>query len=273
MSTDFSLIHTTSLREALGLEPGDLISLIGGGGKTSLMFRLAHEIAASGKCVISTTTTRILPPPPEDSESIILEEETETLIARLGESFRRYRHVTVARSHPDADKLKGLLPEALDLIHRLKLADYIVNEADGAACKPLKAPNLTEPVIPSSTSVVVAVVGVEVVGKPLLPENAFRIEQISHLTGLKEGELITTEAVSLLLTHPRGIIQHAPQVRIVPFINKAGEDQAGQAEILAAEILDRRHPQIERVVFGEVRRPNYPLTVVSLKANKLNCKP
>ena len=188
-------------------------------------------------------------------------------------ALRRYRHVTVAHSCPNADKIKGLLPQTVDCLRHLDLAEYIINEADGAAGQPLKAPKPTEPVMPSSTSLVVAVVGIEAIGRPLLAENAFRIENISRLTGLKEGDIITTEAVATLLTHPQGIIQYAPEGRIVPLINKVGEKQAAQAEALAIEVLRRQHPQIARVVFGEVRRPACPLTVVFVKTDGLDDNP
>ncbi len=270
MPASLSLSDTKSLAKALGLKQGNVISLVGGGGKTSLMFRLARELAADGMHVITTTTTRIMPPTPEESECVILEEDEGALVVCAQEALGRFRHITLARSHPDTDKLLGLLPETVDVLHRAGVADYIVNEADGAGCRPLKAPNPTEPVIPLSTSLVVAMVGIEVVGRPLLPENAFRIEYISRLTGLSEGELVTIEAVALLLTHPQGIIQHAPEGRIIPFINKAGEDQAALAASLAAEILHRHHPQIDRVVFGEVRRPDYPIAIASLETIKLH---
>jgi len=272
MSNNLSFIHTNSLAQALGLHQGELVSLVGGGGKTSLMFRLAQELAAGGKRVISTTTTRILSPSPEESGLVILENDAEALAIQAKEAIGNHRHITLARAYPDADKLKGLLPETMDYLHRLGLADYIINEADGAGCRPLKAPNPTEPVFPTSTTLVVAIVGIEAVGQPLLAENAFRIEYISRLTGLKEGEEITSEAVSLLLTHPEGIIQHSPLVRIIPFINKAGEDQVQQAETLAADILRRRHKYIDRVVFGEVRRPDYHLTVVFPEAGMVHTK-
>jgi len=263
MPLSFFLSDTTSLAKALDLRPGDVVSIVGGGGKTSLMFRLAHELAADGRSVITTTTTRIIPPAPEESECLVLEDDEDRLITRAREALKVYRHITLARSRPNADKLIGLLPTTVDSLHNLEIADYIVNEADGAASRPLKAPNPTEPVFPSNTSLTVAMVGIEAVGRRLVSENVFRVEHVSRLTGLTEGELVTMEAVSLLLTHPQGIIQYAPAGRIIPFINKAGEGYAEMAKSLAAKILQLRHPQIERVVFGEVRRPDYPVTIVS----------
>ena len=51
-----------SLREGLKLEKGGVVSLVGAGGKTSLMFRLARELSIAGDAVLTTTTTKIFEP-------------------------------------------------------------------------------------------------------------------------------------------------------------------------------------------------------------------
>ena len=45
------------LKRALGPERGEVVSLVGAGGKTTTMFRLSDELASDGWKVISTTTT------------------------------------------------------------------------------------------------------------------------------------------------------------------------------------------------------------------------
>jgi probable selenium-dependent hydroxylase accessory protein YqeC len=246
-----------SLAESLNLRPSEVIALSGGGGKTSLMFALAGELAEAGKKVITTTTTHIMQPSGDESPCVILEENEERLFPRLKDELARYRHVTAACPRPEAGKLRGVLPETLDRLQAMQLADYIINEADGAARKPIKAPNATEPVIPQSTTLVVAVSGVDALGSTLSHDTAFRPELITRLTGLVEGDVITREAVATLLTENEGIIQYAPRgARIVPFINKT--ELAGNPEevkLLAKAILSRRYPQIERVVAGSLKSP------------------
>ena len=55
----------TSLGQALMLGDGGVISLVGAGGKTSLMFKLAHELSKTGEPVLTTTTTKIFEPGPD----------------------------------------------------------------------------------------------------------------------------------------------------------------------------------------------------------------
>ena len=47
------------LPDALGVTRGEMVSLIGAGGKTTTLFRLAKELRDQGCKVMVTTTTKI----------------------------------------------------------------------------------------------------------------------------------------------------------------------------------------------------------------------
>ncbi|MCL1885792.1 MAG: selenium cofactor biosynthesis protein YqeC [Dehalococcoidia bacterium] len=245
--------QSSSLSESLGLEFSENIALVGGGGKTSLMFRLAQELAGNGQKVISTTTTHIFPPSCKETPCLIVESEEDALVERLTQELPIHKHVTLALALDNNGKLKGLSPEILDKIQALDLADYIVNEADGAAGKPIKAPRHGEPVIPTSTTLVLALVGLDALGAPLSTEKASRIEFIERLAGLSLYDIMTDEVIATLLTEPNGIIQNTPpNARIVPFLNKSDLVSTEAVESLASAILARRHMQINQVVAGSL---------------------
>lgn len=249
----------SGLAEAFDLLASEIISLVGGGGKTTLMFQMAGELVKCGKTVITTTTTRIMAPAHAESPCLIVEEDEERLFERLEEGIGKHRHVTVACLRPGDGKLKGLLPETVDKIVHLKLANYIINEADGAKRKPVKAPNATEPVIPSATSLVVALVGMDAFNAKLSREVAFRNELITRLTGLSEGGIISSEVMATLITAKEGITQHSPvAARIIPFINKT-DLAAGVTGVrdLVSAILSRGNPSITRVVAGSLKTSEY----------------
>jgi probable selenium-dependent hydroxylase accessory protein YqeC len=255
----------SGLVEAFDLRPSEIVSLVGGGGKTTLMFQLAGELLKSGKTVITTTTTRIMEPSSVESACLLVEEDEERLFGRLKEEMGKHRHVTAARLRPGDGKLKGLLPETVDKLADLKLADYIINEADGAGRKPIKAPNATEPVIPSSTTLVVAVVGMDALNSKLSSEVAFRSELITRLTGLPEGGIISSEVMATLITAKEGIAQYTPApTRIIPFINKT-ELAAGGAGVqdLATAILSRCNSSITRVVAGSLKTSKSACQVIA----------
>jgi hypothetical protein len=51
--------EVASLMEALAIGAREHIALVGGGGKTTLMFALAEEVSRNEKRVITSTTTKV----------------------------------------------------------------------------------------------------------------------------------------------------------------------------------------------------------------------
>lgn len=245
----------STLREAFDIFPGEVISLVGGGGKTTLMFALSHELITPERVVISTTTTKIFPPSSIDTPCLlILKEEKEVLdfILKNGPAFG---HITLASEKLVASgKLQGIKPELVVELSKLEPVNYIIVEADGAARRSLKAPDpVFEPVIPEDTSLVIPVVGLDALGCKLVEENVFRSEIAAQLTGMALGDIVSSETIAVLLTHPMGIIHGSPEgARIIPFINKVDTDIGlSQAENLASKILEAKHPRIDKVVLGQ----------------------
>lgn len=245
--------QTFSLTEAFGLGQFENIALVGGGGKTSVMFRLAHELTSAGKKVISTTTTHIITPTEKETPCLIVESDEDVLIQRLIQALSVHKHVTLALAQDNDNKLKGLSPEMLDQIQALNVADYVINEADGAGCKPIKAPRHGEPIIPTTTTLVVALVGLDALDTPISTETAFRVEYIKRLTGLSHGGAMNNEVIATLLTHPHGIIQNAPSgARIIPFLNKTDIVPSETVAPLVSAVFARQHTQIKQVVAGSL---------------------
>lgn len=241
-----------TLAEALGLARDDVVALVGGGGKTTAMFRLAREVVERGGRAITTTTTKIfaaqiaLAPAHVPASAAT----RETVAAALAE----HRHVLViGPAIVETARAEGV---SLDLFGRLRawFPDVcILNEADGSRMRPFKAPAAHEPVIPLETTLVVAVVGADVFGTPLDEEHVHRAELVGRLTGAPLGAPVTPEMVARVLRHPDGGRKGAPVgVRVVVLINKVESlpDRA-PAEETAARLL--RDPAIHSVVLANLR--------------------
>src|SRR5262249_25524361 len=155
---------------ALGVTGHEVVALVGGGGKTSAMFRLAREVVESGGTAITTTTTRIF------GAQIALAPAHvpagEATRERVAETLDEHQHVlVVGETNPRDGKAEGV---SLELFGRLRAwfpRACLVNEADGSRMRPFKAPAGHEPVIPSATTLVVPVVGADVFGQPLDAEH------------------------------------------------------------------------------------------------------
>jgi len=246
---DHEKIGDSVLLHHIPLTGGDVISIVGSGGKTTLMYLLARELSNKGDKVITTTTTKIFPPHPSQSPRLVTSDCEDVLLNKTQELIQKEKHLTLAESLIGT-KLKGLSPFLIDKIHEKKMADVILIEADGAKRCPLKAPNETEPVIPSSTTLTLAVVGLDGIGKPNTEEYVFRPQYFSRLTGVKEGEIITAESVSRVILHPEGLRRGTPKkARVLPILNK-GEIEGGlEAGIEIAQFIAKaKDNQIVKVL-------------------------
>jgi len=243
------------LTEALGIKAREVISLVGAGGKTTLMFRLAKELLLSGKRVVTTTTTRILEPTSGETGFLFIDPDEEKIKDFVRCQLGQYHHITVAIERLESGKLKGVSPNLVNGLSSLPGIDTIITEADGAAGRPVKAPKENEPVIPISTSLVVAVLGVDGMEGELNEKNVYQPERVSKITGIPVGERLTDEAMAALMTHSEGIFKGAPSSsRVVAFLNKVDiPDGTANAKSIAQKILNKKHRQIERIVLGQLR--------------------
>ncbi len=243
------------LTRALGIKTREVISLVGAGGKTTLMFRLVQELLRGEKKVVTTTTTRIFEPLRQETERLFIDPDEEKIKDFLRRELKQYRHITVATERLESGKLKGISPNSVNGLWGLQEVDAIIVEADGAAGRPVKAPRENEPVIPASTTLVVAILGVDALGKKLDDENVFQPERVSKMTGIPVGGRVTDEAMAALITHPEGIFRGAPVLsRVAAFLNKVDiPDGVTKAKRIAQKILDRKHQKIERVVLAQLK--------------------
>ena len=227
-----------NLRTALRIQPRDVVSLVGGGGKTSTMFRLAHELAAARLKVVTTTTTKIGTPAPEQSGCFIVAADRAQLLDQVRQALLVERHVTVACSQYDAEKFAGLPPEWIADLQALPDVHAVIVEADGARKLPLKAPRAGEPVIPEATTLVVAVAGMSAVGAPLDEAHVCRADMVSAITQLPLGSLIRAEDLAHVLAHANGGLKNRPpSARTVALLNQADDAQRLEAARRVAEVL------------------------------------
>lgn len=238
------------LVDALDAGRDKVIVLVGGGGKTTTMYRLARELADSGARVVVTTTTRINVPRPEEAGCTLVARDLEVLRSLVRDSLKLHQIVGVGYYIVDEGKLKGIPPEWVAEL--ASLADHVLVEADGSAGRPFKAPADHEPVIPDSTDLLIAVVGVEAVGARLTREDVHRPERIEALTGLRPGEVITPAVVARVLLHPWGITKGRPRrSRTVALINKVDDERRlGTAREIGQLLVEGG---IRRVVVASVR--------------------
>jgi molybdenum cofactor cytidylyltransferase len=281
------LSRAMPLYQALNVKPNDIISFVGAGGKTTAALRLMEELAGTPRRVVFTTTTKILEPILRENEYLLLAEEEEAL-AQVPELLTRYPKVflakrrleevdTTALGESDRDypmrpnKLEGVCSSLVDRLalrlgsgqaRRLSEAVILV-EADGARHRALKAPAAHEPVVPASTTILVPMADLTVLGKPLTEEHVHRPELVARLTEAAIGEPVTIETVATVLSHPQGGLKGLPEpARAIPILNHKAEDRPlDEARQIAHLIL--RNERVEKVVIASLRAPEPVLEVIT----------
>jgi probable selenium-dependent hydroxylase accessory protein YqeC len=244
-----------SLIDALGLGAREHIALVGGGGKTTLMFALADELRRNGKQVITSTTTKVWHREASQYEHVLLVEDEADWKNKTREEVSREGIFFVGKSILDSGKVEGISASLADEIFHDSNAQYLIVEADGSAGHPLKAPAEHEPVIPSSVTMVVAIMGLEAISARLDEMTAFRVEQVRNVTGLETGGVLTPSALAKVFLHPAGLFKGTPGgSRKVVFLNKGDLIEAEtKAEELADILLADAAKRIDRVIFGSLK--------------------
>ncbi len=224
-----------------------LVAIVGGGGKTSLMFRLAEEL--SGR-VIATTTTRIFAAQMKLAPAVC-RFPNPNFDRCLSAGLDRHSLCLVV-GQVEGEKARGVPPEIVSQWLNRPDVDAILVEADGSRMKPCKAPAEHEPVIPAKASLVIPVAGIDAVGGRL-SEIAHRPERVANLTSLDLNDEMTTDALATLLCHKQGGLKSVPPTaRVMVLINKVeDEHQLGLARQVARCCLDAE--RIDRVIIGAIK--------------------
>jgi len=235
-----------TLKEALGLNRGEMVALIGAGGKTTTLYSLAHELWEQGEKVLVTTTTKIFKPAKPHVHRLFLAQDLEALLRELGK-IENPVVVGVGQGMDDSGKLLGLSPEWFNTLKRKGMMDSILIEADGAASRPLKIPAEHEPVIPEGCDLTVWVMGIKVLGRPLTTDWVHRAERGAALLGVELGAPVTEDVILNLVRNPAGCLRGIPpKSRKLALINQADSpEEVRQASALGHALLQLG---LERVV-------------------------
>jgi molybdenum cofactor cytidylyltransferase len=218
--------------------------VVGGGGKSSLLFALARLLP--GRTVL-TTTTRIFASQARQADTLCSLGDPgweQSLDGAAGSVL-----VVGRMEDRHAMGVPASLPARL--LARPGV-DWVVVEADGSRRLPVKAPAEHEPVVSPETTALVSVAGIDALSAPIA-RIAHRPERVSALTGLPEDRPLTPEALGRLLASDEGGGKGAPAcARRIILINKV-ESEAHRllAEQVASAAL--RDSSVERVVAGALQ--------------------
>lgn len=241
------------LSPLLGLADSQIITFIGGGGKTSLMNTLGKEFASHGYPTLLTTTTHIMKPDFLSDESYIENEDLGQL-ANIFTNLKKNTLPLAALGIPEKvvnSNIKWRSPSS-DFCE--KIAEFskkfstkkpykflkILCEGDGSKRLPIKLPKDGEPVFFPKTDTVIGVIGLSCLGKPI-KETLFRYELLPNLTSLdnyfikslQSTDIVTTDFLYRLCLSEKGLRKNITSQKFCIIFNQADIlDEKALAEVI-----------------------------------------
>jgi probable selenium-dependent hydroxylase accessory protein YqeC len=192
-------IALDELATALELGRHELVSFVGGGGKTTGLFALGAQLFGA---VVLTTTTKMARERTDGHHLLINPTDVE-----LTDALRSHRRVLAWRS-AGGHKAIGVAAEVCD--RWFDLADHVIVEADGSRQRPFTAPNPFEPVVPSRTTLLVACVGAGAFGR-VIADRCHRPVRVAALAGCSPGQRLTPERLAAVLSSDGGGRKSCPE--------------------------------------------------------------
>lgn len=166
----------------------EIISVIGAGGKTTLIHRLADEFREQNKKVLICTTTHMFREADTDISC-----NAEQIIARLEQQGIC---MSGKQDQGNPDKITALPEEMLKLV--MDYADIVLIEADGSKHMPVKYPGAHEPVIHPGTTKVILVMGLWTLGQPI-KKTVFRYEEMLKRFEWDAEDALTFEKMNVII--------------------------------------------------------------------------
>lgn len=215
-STKEKMIRT--IDESLNIMKYKVISITGGGGKTSLMFALG-KYSSENVFTLLTTTTKIFPPKNNESPFNIIARPND-LIKQLKETSDLPSMVTAAKERT-GEKLSGYTPEDIAEIVLKSPVERTIIEADGSRGLSLKAYEEWEPPVPAITDCHFIIMGADILIEPLSPANVFRFDILKDKFSMQTGEYISFANCAATLSNREEYLKNSPEKTLrILFINK-----------------------------------------------------
>lgn len=211
-----------------------VVSITGGGGKTTLMIELAAYLKKKGYSILITTTTKVESPGNIDYKADhIFRDETV-----LAHAVKKSETVFYAEKSFDVKKWIAPRHDVLSLL--CKRYDAVLIEADGSRRLPLKIHTERDPVILKETTGVIGIMGAAALGE--------KAEYAVY--GDSSDRIVDKEYIKDYLEMPEGI-------------------RKGMREDIPHIILLNGADRLNKDKINEINGWNFPISLTSVLENRI----
>ena len=202
------------------------ICLVGGGGKTTVMYELAAAWAACGRKVLVLTSTHILQPADGSFAADA---------AAVHNLWQQGRYAVIGTPELSTGKLTAPPQDLYEALHLQ--ADVILCEADGSRHHPCKAPAEYEPVLLPDCDMVLAVAGMDALGNSL-QQACQRPQPAAALLGCGAEKILDAQMLTVLLLSEQGARKNVGARTYYIVLNKCDLLKAAQQEEMLRLLVD-----------------------------------
>lgn len=228
----------------LNITENDVITITGGGGKTSLMFALGSELSARKLTHIMTTTAKICIADVPESQCLIRNKMSDIINEILKDPKRAW---VIGKEKLNEAKISGFSEAELNTLKESIVPLVILNEGDGSKRKPYKFYKDYEPSIPKMTTILIHVIGAETLFRKIDNQTFHRSELFGN-DQMIFNEDILKKTFSDFIQNKLDNTLNKTATRIL-FINKAD----GKNKINARIMAENGAPLFDRCLIGSLK--------------------
>lgn len=199
------------LRPLMDIAPGDMVCVMGAGGKATLMKRLIREMLDEPYPVIITSTTNLHALGGEDAPPVLLSEEGRAELQSVAQDWSGRGAVVWVEKKLPQNMFRGLEASQVEALSASGFHGVMVVKTDGARKRLIKAPGPGEPVIPEGATHCVLVLGLAAIGRKADERIVHRMEKVRDIAGLAAGEVIEAHHLVKLASHPESYPSRFPE--------------------------------------------------------------
>jgi probable selenium-dependent hydroxylase accessory protein YqeC len=227
------------------LDKTEIITVVGAGGKTSLINYIANKYKDSSK-ILLTTTTKIYVPSKDLYKYIYMLDENEKIDIHAGLGI-----IVIGKSINKEKKIIGL--DFDNIKHLTPKFDLILIEGDGSKKKKLKGWNDAEPLVYPKSTKTIGILDITSYDMPINDENIHRLKEFKEIIKNNNSNVDINNFIDIILNE-NGLFKNAYGEKIL-FINKVENNENEEiAKQLIIKINEHKHNLT--IVYGSIKN-NY----------------
>lgn len=206
-----------NLEDAFNVKKGDIISITGSGGKTSLLFAIAKELRNKYRVLVSTSAKMAVP---SEEEYDYIYTSAADYVNDKSRSSENGITIVAGEIDKNRNKVIGINDEELNYL--LKSFDIVLLEADGSRRMPLKGWKSYEPPILVKTNKVIGIIPVDVINSEVSEDNIYGFDEFRIMTDY--SRYVDFEAIGKICSNENGLFKNS-RGKLYLYLNKVDTEE------------------------------------------------